>query len=42
MGTDMYFTKREEVLFIEYNEVVKSPTLFMLKMIRGPLKENQS
>lgn len=39
MGTDMYFTKRDEVLFIEYNEVVKSPTLFMLKMIRGPLKE---
>lgn len=39
MGTNMYFTKRDEILFIEYAEVIKSPTLFMLKLIRGPLKE---
>lgn len=39
MGTNMYFTKRDEILFIEYNEVIKSPSLFMLKLIRDQLKD---
>lgn len=39
MGTNMFYTKREEVIFIDYNEVIKSPTLFMLKMIRDKLQD---
>lgn len=37
MGTNMYFAKRPEIIFMDYNEVIKSPTLFMINMIRGPL-----
>ncbi len=39
MGTNMYYAKRDEVLFIDYNEVIKSPSLFMLKMIRDVLRD---